>query len=943
MTTARWALGGWAVLSAAWVGGVVSRDSLGRDPATWTAVCALVSGMLATLLVFVVTLAPLWLQMQPNRPVRLARNVLDSSAVGYAAFFISGAVLPVLGVAEPSRPMALLAVGLVAPVIGSLVPAVLFFTHRLRSDWSLHRPVKKAVVALGRYGHDRGRRRSGRGRSEYQVLRSCRVAAEALKLMLVHGRESLDDRDAARLYGRRLFTKALEVDTVGTRAFVVDHMSDLVTLAAKQGPASLRHDVAVILVSCAEQAGQSTGGDVVRTAIDGVLRMGRSADAGLEERLDLAEKVACIVKTAASATAVEVKPLDTGERPENPGPAHARGPVRFRLQESVVRGDAVLEQGVEAISELIGPPARPVDGSRHAWVHADVFARGCTVFSTLAENLLKRDLWVSYGDILDRLEDWLCHRLGSGPDRSDDLNERAPQRAPYAREAEAVAGALVAVAVRAHEKAFDHVTRAALAVLVRGTEMAMRRDPTAFVLYARALDQARSRLFGPPYGPRELAGHARAVELLLSLQRENRRLLAQLTETESPSGGEEPRQLEAQEETPRNAAVRHVLRWALRPWSHTEGGVGRLRLEIARNAQSLRRKGEVPWDNSRDRPYDDSLVRRELRAFDLWSSYELDSDPRIALIQVIRPDDCDDPGLAVHAAAVRWREALATARTEGGQGRYAREFLARLAGAEKLSSLAATTPECETFGARIRSWAEAPWCPTDVSAPHYGVPDADALTHIPAAEDAATADIRILLQHHQAQYGLRMNKAGCSSAEVEDRQSAGALWGEWPPPPGFSDNPLNVPSRSVTERIGLDAYRHDDEGMERRRPDRVYQGRSSGPHRIVVTEPDGSRRVLRGVDHQPGGFTLYPGGTARTILGERLAADVLGSLSACPACHGGSAGDGWPGWCRTCRGLRKHPHLGLAQLAMEEAVRGIGPEWTFTRTQLLDAIVSYGR
>lgn len=63
----------------------------------------------------------------------LAATVLDGAAIAHGAFFISGTLLPVLAVAAPSRAATVAVIAGAMPVLGSLVPAVLFFVARLRS------------------------------------------------------------------------------------------------------------------------------------------------------------------------------------------------------------------------------------------------------------------------------------------------------------------------------------------------------------------------------------------------------------------------------------------------------------------------------------------------------------------------------------------------------------------------------------------------------------------------------------------------------------------------------------------------------------------------------------------------------------------------------------------------------------------------------------------
>ncbi|NUV66428.1 hypothetical protein G6W57_04785 [Streptomyces sp. CAI-121] len=953
MRRAWWAAAVWVVLSGLWVVGVTWQEELARDPASWTGLCLGVAAMVATLLVFVVTLAPMLVQMHFRHTAGLAVAAIDWRAVAFGVFFIAGAVLPVLAAALPSRTATVAVIAGAMPVIGSLVPAVLFFTARLKVDWLLRRRVHRATARLSR--HRRGRRRP---RYEWDAIRELQDASGAVRLVMKHAGESWSDQSAGLDGGIQLLASATAADTVGTRDYVVKELRAYAWLGAELGTASALRNAAFVLESAAKKARPATGRHIVTAALDGLRSMAERSHVGPAERADLAATAARMTFHSLERTAKTVEMHDVMRRRPTKGAGKAAGqegvpklpthePFMFRSER--LEHWQVLEAGTGAIEELIGLPGRPLDDGRTAELQARAFSRGCHLLSDLAECLLERGCWVEYDRIIGCLDGWLRHRMGAGPDRVDDLTPKGPQPFPYARELEAAAEALADIAVAAYGKGFDHVARAALAVLVLHCECALRQDRTAFVLCARALTRCRSELFTRPATPLGLADRTRAAELITELQTENRMLLTTLARLVNPeeltAGDSGHRQGAAWRE-----AVLDMQRWALRPVPCDLEGYGQLALEIARTAQEVRRPDGwtflQPLRGEELSDAEERLLRREAMAFQDHHPFELNADFRVALVQAFWSDG-GEPGLEVFRASVRWGAALEAVRR--GVADDPGEVLRDLAGGRRYGpGGSGVSAEAAAFGDRIAAWAGSPWCLTSTSPSDYRIPTADDLLHLPRAHDDEVTRLPLLVRRFQESRQRRIVSSEFAEVPQRELQAAEILWGTYPPPPGCPRDPWRE-AQWAADRLIADRLREFRAEHARgwisdiyRRTDRTYQARRSGVDRIVVAEPDGSIRVLRAVATAREPFLLRYGSAEEEILTRRLAADALGPLGMCPACHGGTTSDWTAGWCPTCRGMRRHPDFARAQGAVSRAVATAeaeqGIEWDLTRSELLDAI-----
>ncbi|MFE6763185.1 hypothetical protein [Streptomyces sp. NPDC057689] len=915
--------------------------------------------MVATLLVFVVTLAPMLVQMHFRHTAGLAVAAVDWRAVTFGTFFISGAVLPVLAAALSSRTATVAVIAGVMPVIGSLVPAVLFFTARLKVDWLLRRRVHRAEAVLRR--HQRRRR----PRYEGDAIRELRNAAGAVRLVMKHAGESWSDQSAALDGGIRLLENATAADTIGTRQHVVKELRAYAWLGADLGTASALRNVAFVLESAAEQARPATGRHIVAAALGGLRSMADRSHVGPAERADLAETAVRVILRGIEHTAKTVEMYDGGRRPRRTDGARdsagrkeaPKSPPRhlFAFHSEQLEDWQVLAAGMEAVEELIGLPGRPLDDGRSAELQARAFGRGCNLLSELAEQLLERGCWVDYDKIIDCLDGWLRHRMGAGPDRVDDLTPRGPQPFPYARELEAAAEALADIAVAAYGKGFDHVARSALAVLVLHCECALRQDRTAFVLCARALTRCRSELFVRPATPLGLADRTRAAELITALQAENRLLLTTLARLVNPEGMA-ARDSGHRHGTAWREAVLNMQSWVLRPVPHDLDGYGQLALETARTANEVRRPGGRTFLRApRGEELSDAeeeLLLCEAAAFGRGHVFEFDVDLRVALVQALWSSGGTEPGLEVFRAGVRWGAALEAARrgVHGDHGGILRDLATGRYGGPGLGGVSA---EAAAFGERIAAWVESPWCPTSImpSRSHY-VPTADDLLHIPRARGDEAMRLALLIRGFQEDRQRRIDSSEFGGATRRELQAAGLLWGTHPPPPGCHRDPWWesdwAADRVISSRLRefrAERPRGWTSG-DHQETDRIYQARTSGVDRIVVAEPDGSRRVLRSVSIGREPFSLTYGSAGEEILTRRLAADALGPLGMCPACHGGSAPDWMAGWCASCQGIRRHPDFPRAQNAVSRvvatAVAEQGVEWDITRSELLDAMAADG-
>ncbi|WP_405954913.1 hypothetical protein [Streptomyces phaeochromogenes] len=938
------------LLSACWTTTVVRWDGLARDPGMWGSICLGVAAMLATLLVFVVTLAPMLVQMHFRHTAGLAATVLDGAAVAYGAFFISGTLLPVLAAAAPSRAATVAVIAGAMPVLGSLVPAVLFFVARLRSGWLLQRRVACAEAFLA--SAPPLRRLSVR--REREALIRCRGASWAIRLVMKHAGDSWDDQYAARQSAVRLLRAAAAADTLTTRRFVIEEVRSFAWLGSEQRSPSVRRDVVYVLAAAAESARPATGRHIIYAVLDALRALGEATDVTPTERQEIAQATQAMVASCVTALEPSVPPHDISRRVPRtregePGVRHLAG---ISMQSDEISARHVWERGVAVIRDLVGPPNRPLDDSRAAQLQANAFAAGCRVLAELAEELQKKHLWVDYDVIVDCLGGWLNHRLGTGSSRIDDLVDKGPQPFPYGLELEAAAEALSDITISAYSTGFDHTARSALASLLRHAERALHQDAVAFALATRALARAHSQLFGTSGTEiRDLAEHARAVDLMTSLQEENRRLLT--AALNAAPADEAPRTDAHQDDAAWARAMRELRIWALRPIFRSSAGYGQLALATARTAQAVRQPAEpIPVRRLRGghEMSDSDLMKlwREARAFDHGRAYDLDSDLRIGLIQALWPSEGTEPGLEVFRAGVRWRAALEAAEMGVEDDDRAREMLADLAGHGTIGGRR-VSPEAKAFGQRIAAWAEAPWCRTRIVSPTSCIPDADDLVFVPVTSDDTATDLGALVRHYRAERQQQLADSEFSKLSDSELRAAGLLWGAWPPPFGCPCDPWDEPSWSSSGAI---TYKLDEYHAGRTRgwphpgrevTDRIYQARTSGKERIVVTEPDGSNRLLCGVDtgHEP--FSLVHGGSGEAVLARRLTADALGPLALCPACHGGSATDWMPGWCRTCRGLRKHPDLGRAEHAVATAVVRAADgkiEWDISRSDLLDAVAT---
>ncbi|MVO90750.1 hypothetical protein GPA10_39930 [Streptomyces sp. p1417] len=851
MAAARRAVVAWTVLSAGWIGMVVRWDGLARDPSMWGTISLGVAAMLATLLVFVVTLAPLMVQMHFRHTARLAATVLDRAAIAYGAFFISSTLLPVLAAAAPSRTGTLAVIAGVMPVLGSLVPAVLFFAARLRSDWLLRRRVARAEALLkDRQSNLRSFHR------EREALDACASAAWDIRLVMKHAGDSWDDQVAARGSAVRLLRAAVTVDTLAARRFVTEEILAFTRLGSGRRSASVRRDVAYVLESTARSARPGTCGYIVEGVLTAFRALGEGSDVTPAKREEFAQAAQRVTVSCLAAIAPSTRPHDTRYRVSRSSDAGRpeRALTPFDRHSDDIVAWRVLQSGVATIRELVGPPNRMLDDSRLAHIEANTFAAGCRLLAELSQELQDKHLWVDYDKIIECLAGWLNHRLGDGSGRVDDLTETGTdiQPFPYAVELQAAADAMADIAVSAYNTGFDHVARSALETLVRHAERALTRDAVAFVLAARSLARAHSELFGRGgTDVRGLAAHARAVDLCTSLQEENHRLLATalaFSKAEGETSGSDALRHGAG----RDRAMREVLRWALRPLYESCAGYGQLALAIARTAQSVRcPTPSFPMRRSRGTgelsDADAMTLWREAHTFARGRAYELDSDLPIALIRAMWPSEGTEAGLEVFRAGVRWRAALeaAGAGVEGNDSSYG--MLADLAG-RSMSLEVRFSRQAAAFGRRIEAWAEAPWCTTRIMSPEPRVPGGDELVFIPEATDESATGLGALVRRHRAARQQQQADSEFSELSEAEMGGVGLLWGSWPPPEGCPSDPWGKPEwlrpQDITYR--LNRFRSEWErgryGGDEPRADRIYHARTSGAERIVVTEPDGSSR-----------------------------------------------------------------------------------------------------
>ncbi|MFE7482063.1 hypothetical protein [Streptomyces sp. NPDC057552] len=978
---ARRALWVWGLLSAAWLVLLYRWDGLARSAETWVSIPLGIAAMTATLMVFVVTYAMLAVQIHLRYSVRLAVSVLDGTAVAYGVFFSAGFVVPGLLAAVPSRGGTLVSLMLFLPVTLSLLPALPFFAARLRTGWLLDRPVTRAVNELGKLEGRKARRPNRRHEAEARCLELCDAAAGVVHAVLAHAGDSLHDHAAARVQAQRLVYALLDHDTARSRASVVRLLDGLTQLAVAQGDARLRSEVSGVLGSTARLARPETGREVFSHALGGLRALGRATGVTIDEQRQLARALSTAVHEVARSLSDSVDPLGV---PPLVAPAVRERPARGLqpYRPALLPGrrpnldlDDVLREGVAGIAELSGRPARPRGDSPEARKRAEAFADGCRLFEELAAELLAAHRWAPYNLVVDHLDEQLRYRLGTGPDRSADLTRRAPQHIPYALELEAAARALTTIADRAFEAGFDAVCRRALESLISGTARAIREgDRTALVLFARELDAAGDALRHQLRGSPEIARTTRVVEIVVSLQPANRALLTELLRLPVPVEHDrflpvagDRRDYGEGAETHYREAFRQIIRWALRPLYRTPEGHGSLALAIAGTAigvlesggrQQVRFKagdgagtgdgaGAGAWSDA----VDTDVLRREAYVLNTWRVDTFSHDPHTALLHAVREDeDVHHPGLTVRVAAARWRIALEAAATGLGAHRYGRNLLADLASGSGGYTGTGLSPEAGDFLARLRSWAEAPWRPTEAAfflSPWLRDRDDPLVpllgTSIRPADDAddagpaEPAPLATLLLHRQAYRFREILRAGGGNRSRAELQAAGLLWGDWPPPSGCPDVALDGGRRGSDDLFAArpGAFWPGSWAERERRADRTYHARTSGGHRIVVVEPDGSSRVLSGPARTEEPFSLSDDTVPRL-----LTADLLGDWAACPSCHGGSAEQLLPGWCENCRGERTHPGLHRAYGAVHTVLARYGTEWDISRTEFLNAMVA---
>jgi hypothetical protein len=934
----------WLTTSVCWVLVVFSWDGLARDPGIWSSYCTSVGGALATLLVLVLTLAPPLMQLASRHSVGVAVRVLDAGSLAYVLFFSSGVLVAYLTAAAPSRFGTLLTIACAMPIVMSLVPVMVTFMTRIQSDWPVRQPVDRAVTLLNRRARRRNRH-GRRGPSQDRVGQACNRAAHTIHQVLAHAHGAPEDLTAARTQTLRLLRALVAQDGQANRESAKRVLESLVRLAAEQGVASLRREVAWILAETAAGARPETGRELITTAFQGLCTLGVETDATPSERAEFAELAATIGVRGIRRTAARAHPTDLRCREDqrtDPGitPVASREPWLRRV--TPMESDGFSCEATSAVLTLLGPPNRPHDDSRDAQRELRAFERGCELLQEMVTVPLDQLLdlsWVPAQAPLDALEGWLSHRLGpdDGDDRLGDLIPKSAQPTPYAREFEAAAAAVTKIATVAYERNFDHVAQPAMAVLARATARAARKNRTAFVLYALCLGEVQDALFTGFNAPRTVADCLRTDEFLTSLQSENHTLLQALIDTYSGENAfthHEPRAPDLFRQARRSA-----LTWALRPRSWVVDGFGSLELEVARTAQSLRVPHRQPAD-SEDRA-EPEKNRVPLERVDLGPFRTLELDPHVALAQAVAAPDSDHPGVAVLGAALRWRDALDIA--EGRLTGWRQDGTVRVG---TLSTPRHASPQARAFQQRIQAWEETPWCRNHRNwAGHHLVSEARHLTVVPVRDDPLAEDLRLLLLHWQAHRGRRIVQAGLGDRPAEQLQKAGILWGSWPPAPGCPDDPMEGSDWALAKRVD---HRLDEgnwpRGRPSRLPDRIYHARLTGKDRIIAAEPDGSHRVVRG--HATGDpyLSLVYGGSGLEYLARRLVLDVLGPLALCPACWGGSVREGdAPGWCETCRGDGRHADLHRAQSAVAHAVNGREIEWDISRSELLDAIVSADR
>ncbi|UWM48558.1 hypothetical protein N0X72_05725 [Streptomyces carpaticus] len=914
----------WLVMSLAWVAVVLTWCRLGHDPAPWTAVCVGLGSVLVALLVLAVPFATQAVQVHLRYAPRLALSAFDWVFTTYAVGFLVSALLPLLMAAAPSRATTLASVALFGPVALTLLPAWPFFSQRLRPTWLLRRYTHGTIRMLER---PPDRRRTKGWRAERHLLDE---SATAVYGLLDQGEDlTLEDRDEVNSQAVRLLGAALDRNQPWSTSFVIGYLQkDLVPLAQRHSRASLTRDVRHILCGVAGRVHQETGAAVISAVLRGLVELG--AEATHRERKELADSIVDVAVAATALSSRAVAPDSLDRLPSRPTPSRETQLPGYRASDFRQRLSTytVLDTAVTAVEWLTGPPVRSLDDGQLARESAALPVHGCQLLSQLTTRLLREKRWVEYELILAPLAAWAHYGLGTGPDRSADLTEREPQRVPYAQELEATATALVTVAESAFEASFDHVAREALEGLVTGAAEAAKSDPTAFVLYARALDKARmviSRRSQP-----DLARNARLADLLEALQPANRQLLVQVKKAKHT--GEMSPVL--------SAAIAQVHRWALRPTAEDIAGHEAQALAIARTAARVL---EVDREDSGSPSAPDAaFLEKVYFTLSAGAAYDDSSGPEFALLSTVLPTFPRRTAhpVAVHGAVWLW-DLLMREATAGRWEEYpSLPIRSEVERSSSFRSGAGLSADADTFIKRFRSWADSPWCLSRSTRLPVDVPDERSLITYgkrTLPEEGAAHLVGLLRQRQDARE-QHIQRKGWTQHSRDAMRDRGILWGDRPPPPGSPDDPVGGYWHGLkAEKLpGRSAY----SGFPRRRRDRVYQARMAGLERVVITEPDGTNRPLRGVSSDLHRTPLHYGGTGISILGDALVRDVLGPWQYCPSCHGASAQMLLPGYCHTCSGSGNHPGLGAAQQAVERSLPGSGHEWDITRSEFLDAIVT---
>ncbi|MGW0981110.1 hypothetical protein ACWD33_09790 [Streptomyces xiamenensis] len=914
----------WLVMSLAWVAVVLTWGRLGHDPASWTAVCVGVAAVLMTLLVLVVPFATQAVQVHLRYSPRLALSAFDWVLTTYTVGFLASSLLPLLMAAAPSRRAALVSVALLGPVAFTLLPAVPFFSQRLRPAWLLWRYTRVAIRALERPPE---KLRIGQRREERHLLDE---SATALYGLLAHGKDlTLDDRGAVVAQAIRLLRAAVDRDEPWSTSFVISYLGkDLVPLAQRHARTPLTSNVRRILCEVVTYVNRETGAPLISAILKGLTELG--TEASDRERTELATAVIGVALEAVALASREVAPESLARLPARPSRSHDQ-PIAldrafdFRGRISTYH---VLDTAVAAVERLTGPPARPQADGPLARESIVLPVRGCQLLSELVVRLLEKNRWVEYELILAPLAAWARYGLGTGPDRSADLTERGEQRVPYAQELEATAAALVTVSTEAFEGGFDHVAREALEGLVTAAADAAQTDPTAFIIYARALDRAGMAIFRRSQPV--LARDARLAELVKALQPANRRLLEQ-----AKNANDKNRPSPAL-----SSAVSLVLHWALRPTVEAIPGHEDQALAIARTATSVL---GLDREEAAGRSAPDATFLGKVNlTIATGINHSRDSDPEFALLGAVFPSYPDKPErpVTLHGAATLWGLLMSETTADRWEQGHAWRICKRVKDSRPFPLGAGMSADATAFVERFRSWVKGPWCLSRAARPHPDVPDGYDLISFGTRmepEEGAAHLVRLLRRQQEAREEA-IERAQWAQHPRNALRDCGALWGNWPPPLGSPDDPVGSRWHSLKPDELPDRYTHHM--APARRKDRVYQARTAGRKRVVITEPDGGSRLLRGVSSDPQRTPLHYGGTGISILGNALVRDVLGPWQYCPSCHGASAQMLLPGYCHTCSGSGNHPGLGAAQQAVERSLPGSGHEWDITRSEFLDAIVT---